>query len=541
MLVTPSPTPSIAENLAPSRPAAQRCRRISPRNRAAAVLLLALCGFLFFYGLSTGELYRTESLRAIVAAEFLRSGDWVVPRLYGEPFFTKPPGMYAAIALASAPAGQVREWSARLPSALAATVTVFLVYGYFRRQLGPRGGLVAAVVLPVSLMWLDKATAAEIDMLLTAWVAASILCFFRALEVAERSDATARLPRAHALWWAGALTCLAGGVLTKWTAPAFFYGTVVPLLWWRGRLRLLWGRHHIAAVALGAGLCGTWVLAAVSRGAGGALCEMVRREALVHLSPGHHHASYPWGAALLHPLRVWAASLPVSAFALPALWPGFARRWDARGRRLLQALHCWTWPNLALWSLMPGHGVRQTLPLYPAIAGLASMVWLGWLTGRLPWRLPRLSPNWAFAGLVILWLGAKLTYVHAVVPERDRNREARAKAALIAERVPEGKTLYLFRLKDEGIMFYYGRPVRRLPDPAHLPSSGEPLYCILDGSEWPFAHSTIPGTALLRLCDEQGDPIVLIRGQGSGSGKQEGRVEVPAPPLLPVPSCSPDP
>src|SRR5215470_17418012 len=120
------------------------------------LVLSALCAFLFFYGLSAGELYRTENLRAIIAAEFLRSGEWIVPRLYGEPLFTKPPGTYAAIALASWPFGEVTEWTARLPSAIAATLTVFLFYWYFARQLGRLGGLVAATILPTSVMWLDK-------------------------------------------------------------------------------------------------------------------------------------------------------------------------------------------------------------------------------------------------------------------------------------------------------------------------------------------------------------------------------------------------
>ncbi len=158
------------------------------RPATALLLLLVLCGFLFFYGINRGELYRTESLRAIIAAEFLRSGNWVVPTLYGEPLFTKPPGMYVAIALASWPAGRVSEWTSRLPSAVAATFTVFLFYTFFRRRLGHLAGLVAAVLLPLSFMWLDKATAAEIDMLQVAWVTAALLCFYRALEITEPSS-----------------------------------------------------------------------------------------------------------------------------------------------------------------------------------------------------------------------------------------------------------------------------------------------------------------------------------------------------------------
>src|SRR5262245_12052188 len=179
-------------------------------GRGWPVLLLAgLCGVLFFYGLNAGDLYRTENLRAIIAAEFLRSGDWIVPRLYGEPLLTKPPGMYAAIALVSLPFGQVHEWTARLPSALAATATVFLFYFHFRRLFGRWGGLVAACILPASVLWLDRAPSAEIDMLQVAWVSGSILCLLRAVEIAE---ATPQSPRLW-LWWPAALACVAAGFL----------------------------------------------------------------------------------------------------------------------------------------------------------------------------------------------------------------------------------------------------------------------------------------------------------------------------------------
>ena len=347
------------------------------------ILLLAFVGILSFYGLNAGEFYRTEGLRAIIAAEFLRSGNWIVPTLYGEPFFSKPPGMYAAIALASWPAGGVSEWSARLPSAIAAVATVLLVFWYFGRQLGRPEGVIAAAVLPLSFMWLDKSTVAEIDMLQTFWVTAALLFFLRALEGEECSS------RGAFWWWLLSAAALAGGILTKWTAPVFFYGTIIPLLCWRRRVRLLWCRGHLFGIALAAGFCATWVFAAAALTDWDILYATVKREALVHLSPGHHHRPYPWGETLAHPFRIWAASLPISLLALPALWPGFARCWDGGGRRLLQALHCWIWPNIAFWSLAPEHAVRQSFPLFPAIAGLAAMVCAALLTGRLRWRLRR--------------------------------------------------------------------------------------------------------------------------------------------------------
>jgi 4-amino-4-deoxy-L-arabinose transferase-like glycosyltransferase len=512
----------------------------------APLLLLPWCGFLFFYGLGAGDLYRTEALRAIVAQDFLNSGNWVVPTLYGEPLLTKPPGMYAAIAAVSWPFGGVTDWSARLPSALAATATVLLFFWYFRRSVGPRGGLVAGLVVPASVMWLDKATAAEIDMLQAFWVAGSVLFFLRALE-AEEAPGLQPGGFAEFKWWVASLLCVAGGVLTKWTAPAFFYLTVVPLLWWRGRLRLLWGRNHLIAAALGASLCLGWAALAVRRVGWDAFFNTVSQEALQRLlphevpvaAPQHHHRPYPWGEALGHPFVVFGSTLPWSLFAVVALAPGFARLWDERGRRLLQALHCWTWPSLIFWTAVPEHAPRHSFPLFPGLAGLAALAWIAWLTGRLRWPLPRVAPGRVFVGLLVGWLVVKVGFVHAWMPIRDGRandlllacgctpkptRDPRGKAEQIAARVPAEQPLYLFRLKDEGIMFCYGhchadgrpeRVVRRLSGPEGLPCTAELVYCIVADAEWAGWDRRRPAEVLLRLPDQQGSPMLLIAVRGT--------------------------
>src|SRR5215212_4823265 len=119
------------------------------RSVVSLSLLLGWCGVLFFYGLDAGPLYRTESLRAIIGAECLR-GNCLYPVLYGEPFLTKPPGHYAAIALCSSPFGEVSAATARLPSVFAATLAVVLMHGMFRRVLGERAALLIALALPCS-------------------------------------------------------------------------------------------------------------------------------------------------------------------------------------------------------------------------------------------------------------------------------------------------------------------------------------------------------------------------------------------------------
>lgn len=483
--------------------------RPAERRWPDALILSALCAILFLYGINAGELYRTESLRAIVAAEFLRSGDWITPRLYGEPLLTKPPIAYAAIALASWPFGGVTEWTARLPSAIAASLVVFMVYGCFRRHFGRRAGLIAAAVTPASLMWLDRAPSAEIDMLQLAWVAGAMLCFLRAVECHE----TAERPngRAEWLWQQAALLCVAGGTLTKWTAPAFFYLTAIPFLFWRRRLSLLWSWPHLASVLAASLPCLAWAAAVGFRVGWEPLLDTVRSEALQRLSPMHHPRPYPWREIVEFPLLFLAANLPWSGVALVTLHPKFAGLWDERGRRLWQLLHCWVWPNLLFWSLVPGHRFRHGMPLQPGLAGLAALVWIAWLSGRLRWPLPRLKPMYLFVGLLTAWLAVKLVFVHAVVPGREGDRSPREKAEQIAALVPEGATLYLCDLKDEGILFYYGRQAQRLPGLRDIPHAPDSVYCILTAAEWKTWDAARPVQTLMQLRDEQGDPVVLIR------------------------------
>jgi 4-amino-4-deoxy-L-arabinose transferase-like glycosyltransferase len=475
-------------------------------------LFLALwCGLLFFHGLGIGQLWKTEGLRAIVAAEMLRSGNWVVPRLYGEPLFTKPPGMYVAIVLVSLPFGEVTEATARLPSAVAATLTLLMLYGYFSRCFGRLGGLVIAIVGPMSWLWIDKGSAAEIDMMQVMWVTAALLCFLRALEAVEEAEASRGVWR----WWLAALLCVAGGVLTKWTAPAFFYATVVPLLWWRGQLRLLFRWQHLAAAAMGASVCLAWIAAAVALEGWDVFYDTVSREAFQRMVPSYAPRTDPWYVFVFHPVKLWCTNLPWSVVALLACRPSFGRLWDRQGRRLWQVLHCWIWPNMAIWSLMLDHKARHSFPLFPAIAGLAAMVWLAWLTGKLSWPW-RWQPRKVLAMAMIGWLIARLVFIHAVVPQQRVSRDPQGKASVLASLVPPEALLYLFQIKDEGIMFYYGRPVLRLGGPADLPSSPEPLYCILAESEWGRRqwHAVCHRTAVpltTGLTDEQGAPIVLVR------------------------------
>src|SRR6516162_506563 len=80
-------------------------------------LAVLLVGFLYLYGLSaTGLLGPDEPRYAAVGREMARSGDWVTPRLWGDPWFEKPPLLYW-MAAAGFLLGLGPEMAPRLPVA----------------------------------------------------------------------------------------------------------------------------------------------------------------------------------------------------------------------------------------------------------------------------------------------------------------------------------------------------------------------------------------------------------------------------------------
>jgi 4-amino-4-deoxy-L-arabinose transferase-like glycosyltransferase len=399
--------------------------------------------------------------------------------------------------------------SSRLPSVLAASIAVLLVYGMFRRSLGEEAALLAALLLPTSILWLDKVPSAEIDMTLVGWVTAAIACFHKAM-------------KAHGPPSAGflvlALLCVAGGTLTKWTAPAFFYLTVIPLLFWRGELRLLFGWRHLLACGIAGLVCAGWVFAVSQQVGWEMLVDTIRKEAAYRFAPKSAAKGYPWLDVATYPALVFAAHLPLSLFALCTFRRSLWAKFDDRGKLLLQLLHCWTWPNLLFWALVPNHNIRYALPMSPGLMGLGVMGLIGLFSrdaesserGGVALH-PEDPPSWLnvwVIGFLVLWLVAKIAFMQFAIPQRTEKHNPEPIAAELRELVPTDQPLYLFRLKDEGVMFYYGRPAVRLHDPRELPPGA---FAVLIRQEWEdrtaFGHLKV----IHWTRDQQGDPLILIR------------------------------
>ena len=114
------------------------------------------------------------------------SGDWLVPRYQGEPFFDKPALAYWAMAAAFRLLGP-EPAAARLVSVLAALGVVAATVSLGRRLFDPRTALAAGACLSTTLAFLSFGRIAMSDML---------LCFFTTLGAALGASGVGRGPAA---------------------------------------------------------------------------------------------------------------------------------------------------------------------------------------------------------------------------------------------------------------------------------------------------------------------------------------------------------
>ncbi|PYX28258.1 MAG: hypothetical protein DMG80_16900 [Acidobacteria bacterium] len=120
---------------------------MNTRLRTDVLLLVAFCGFLFFYGLSAfGLLGADEPRYAQVAREMFERHDWISPTLQGKPWLEKP-ALYYWQAMAAYSVFGVSDRAARMPAAADALLMITAIYLFLRRfrpGCEAEGALIAA-------------------------------------------------------------------------------------------------------------------------------------------------------------------------------------------------------------------------------------------------------------------------------------------------------------------------------------------------------------------------------------------------------------
>jgi 4-amino-4-deoxy-L-arabinose transferase-like glycosyltransferase len=268
---------------------------------AAWIAAAAAAWVLFFYRLDgAGLLGPDEPRYAAVGREMARSGDWITPRLWGEPWFEKPALLYWMIA-AGFRAGLGSELAPRLPVALTSVAFLAFLYVFVRREFGQRPAAYATAILATSAAWLAFSHVAVTDLPMAAAFSAAMLLFLPWIGRGERRV----LPPAAAL--------LGLAVFAKGLVPL---ALALPVLWaGRRRLRDL---VHPAPIAAFLAVAAPWYLLVWMRHGGAFSSEFFLEhhfgrfatEALRHEQPAWFYlpvllgALFPWT-----PLLVLAGNL----------------------------------------------------------------------------------------------------------------------------------------------------------------------------------------------------------------------------------------
>lgn len=325
-----------------------------------------------------------EPRYASIAREMWLSGDWVTPRLDGEPWFEKPALLYW-MGAAAMMAGVEPDQATRYP--VAALSVLFLLFFHWRlkKVFDETTADLSAAVLLTSAGWVAFSQAGVFDLPLTASVGAALLLL---LEWAGDPDDKRKLP------WFGALLGLS--VLAKGLAgPAVAAMAALGVCTVHGVGRVARDLVHWRTLGPFLAVCGPWYLLCYARNGDVFVEEFLWRHHVLRLiSPELQHVQPAWFYApvLLVALLPWA---PV-VFVLP-----WRRLWEDPQTRFLLS---WAVGTMLFFSVSTNKLPGYILPALPAIAAL-----IGLRLRRRP--TPRVALTTAAALLALLPLAA------AVLPE----------------------------------------------------------------------------------------------------------------------------
>ena len=395
-----------------------------PRNKNPAAIIAAglVAGVCLFSHLGAIGLVGPDEPRyAWIARAMASSGDWVTPRLYGQPWFEKPVLYYWAAALGFS-IHLPPEWAARLPSAIAALVAAIAIgwlgwkhYGASGRPL-ESSWLLAPLLFSTSVAAIGFARAASPDMLFGALLtlamasAAAVLRARGALrplaDIQRQNRALGRLALdrlALALFgaWLGlavlakgpAAIALAGGAIGIWALATSQ---------WRESLRLA----HPVAIA---GFCVValpWYIVCAKRNPDFLRVFIYQHNFERYLTPIFQHRQPFW---YFVPILILAL-LPWTACVWPPAKEGL-RLWREKSWNNSPGFFfaCWAVFPILFFSFSQSKLPGYILPSIPPLA-LLTGVGLQRMTLSAPSQTGLSSPGrWVMAAVGMTWIALALS------------------------------------------------------------------------------------------------------------------------------------
>jgi 4-amino-4-deoxy-L-arabinose transferase-like glycosyltransferase len=368
---------------------------------SGAIVWYAIVGGLAcFWRQGATGLVSMEGMLVDGARHMLRSGDWIVPRVYGEIYSYKPALGYWLAAIPQAIFDSPSAGQIRFPFAVSGFVLGLAILILIGRLAGARIGLFTALASTTGFLFLQKVRIAEFDMALVAGVGMAI--------VAACHNLSARQPR----WvvWVLAYLGLAAGFLAKGAPSLMAYGPgVLVAALATGRFRRLFEWRHLSAALLFPILIGGYLWAAYAsegarafdqplleakvRGLGWIWgnSEEVEYElaAFRESAPEGEIAGRPGrilARTLVKPLFILAVCLPWSVLAPAAFRRRRGPREESPESRLVLSARAFLIAGALAFMITNTHEMRYYLPLCVPVGILCGVVAGGGLELDGRWR-----------------------------------------------------------------------------------------------------------------------------------------------------------
>ena len=387
---------------------------IAPNKNAIAAriawlaLILATLYVCYFSHLGAiGFVGPDEPRYAWIARDMAETGDWVTPRLYGRPWFEKPPLYYWGAAICFKSFG-VSEAAARLPSAISALLATLAMAWLAWRLYGAETARWLLLLLTTTVGMIGFSHAAATDMPFSAMLTIAMVCAAvvvglvpdksrrdeaqRAVPLQEQSDVGRQ--RWLALILFGFFLGLA--VLAKGPAAIILCGGAV-FFWalftkrWRDALRVL----HPAAIAAFCLTALPWYILCARRNPDFFRIFIIEHNFKRYLTPEFQHIQPFWYYVPIVLFAIFPWVMVISAIANI-----FRRKLGMQFDALTIYILFWAFFPVIFFSISKSKLPGYILPAVPPLALLATFD----LTRLLREENPRVPAR--FAGLALIPVSA---------------------------------------------------------------------------------------------------------------------------------------
>src|SRR5438067_5958009 len=425
------------------------------RLRPVRVVLL-VWAVIYLPALGSLAIKGEEGRRILPAIGMLKSGNYIVPEVGGNPYFRKPPLVNWLVAASFRIIGVRNEWTARLPSAVAVLAVAIAFVTVARASLGSRGSIIAALIWMTNIGMIEKGRLIEIEALYISLCGLAII-FWLSFLVQRKSPW---------LIWVPASIFLGLGLLAKGpTHLIFFYAIVLAVLCQMKEWRLLIQPAHFAGLAIMLGIFAVWTVPFLQ-------------------STTTHVAAVKWSNQFTGRLQgidfefiSWIQNVPRALiYFLPwvLLFPfvRFSKFHNSAERRLARALAWGIAVPFVAVNLVPSAVPRYSMPVIAPASWLLAMSYAG---RALQWpRRRETIGERTWAKIVALFVGVGLVigaigYPLTAVVLRNRQQVKKA-AAEINSVVSPSETLYAVDPEYQPVFFYVKAPLGYVNDVQELPA-----------------------------------------------------------------------